>query len=65
MLHYKGGLSVTDMLVATTRNTLILRERGHIEEKDTPEKYSMGQGVKMQRQSATRLVYKACFRWFS
>jgi hypothetical protein len=26
------------------------------------ENFSMGQGVRSQRQSATRLVYKACFK---
>jgi hypothetical protein len=65
MLCYKGGTSVTDILVPSARNTLMLRERRHMQEKDTREKSSMGQGVKTQRQSATRLVYKACFRWFS
>jgi hypothetical protein len=65
MLHYKGGSSVIDILVPSARNTLILRARGHMQEKDTQEKSSMGQGVKTQRQSATRLAYKACFRWFS
>jgi hypothetical protein len=28
MLHYKGGTSVTDILVPSARNTLILREKG-------------------------------------
>jgi hypothetical protein len=65
MLRYKGGTSVTDILVPSARNILVLRERRHMQEKDTREKSSMGQGVKMQRQSATGLVYKACFRWFS
>jgi hypothetical protein len=65
MLRYKGGSSVADILVPSARNTLMLRERGHMQEKDTREKSSMGQGVKTQRQSATRLAYKACFRWFS
>jgi hypothetical protein len=65
MLCYKGGSSVTDILVPSTRNTLMLRARGHMQKKDTQEKSSMGLGVKKQRQSATRLAYKACFRWFS
>jgi hypothetical protein len=65
MLCYKGGSSVTDILVPSARNILMLRERGHMQEKDTREKSSMGQGVKTQRKSATRLAYKACFRWFS
>jgi hypothetical protein len=62
MLRYKGGTSVTNILVPSARNTLILRERRHVKEKDTRENSSMDQGVKMQRQSATRLVYKACFK---
>jgi hypothetical protein len=65
MLRYKGGSSVADILVPSARNTWMLREKGHMQEKDTREKSSMGQGVKTQRQSATGLAYKACFRWFS
>ena len=65
MLCYKGGLSVTYILVPSARNTLILRARGHIQEKETQEKSSMGKGVKTQRKSATRLAYKACVKWFS
>jgi hypothetical protein len=65
MLLYKGGMSVADILVPTARNTLILRERGNMWENDSREKSSTGQGVKTQRKSATRLAYKACFRWFS
>jgi hypothetical protein len=30
MLRYKGGTSVTDILVPSARNTLILKERGHM-----------------------------------
>jgi hypothetical protein len=59
MLHYKGGMSVTYMLVPSERNTFMLRARGHMQEKDTREKSSMGQGVKTQRQRATRPAYKA------
>jgi hypothetical protein len=65
MLRYKGGMSVADILVTSTRNTFILRARGHMHENDTREKSSMGQGVKTQRQSATQLPYKACFIWFN
>jgi hypothetical protein len=65
ILCYKGGMSVTGILVPSARNTLMLRSRRHMQERDTREKSSMGQGVKTQRQSATRLAYKACFRWFS
>jgi hypothetical protein len=35
MLRYKGGMSVTDILVPSERNILILRARGHMLEKDT------------------------------
>jgi hypothetical protein len=59
MLHYKGGTNVADILVPGTRNILVLRARRHMQEKDTQEKSSMGQGVKMQRKSATGLAYKA------
>jgi hypothetical protein len=62
MLCYKGGTSVTSILVPSARNTLMLRARRHVQGKDTQENSSMGQGVKTQRQSATRLVYKACFK---
>jgi hypothetical protein len=65
MLCYKGGLSVTDILVPSTRNTWMLKEKGYMQERDTQEKYSMGQGVKTHRINDTWLVYKACFRWFS
>jgi hypothetical protein len=62
MIRYKGGTSVTSILVPSARNTLILRARKHVQGKDTGENSSMGQGVKTQRQSATRLAYKACFK---
>ena len=65
MLCYNGGTSVTDILVPSARNTWMLREKGHMQEKDTREKSSMGQGVKMQRKIATKLTYEACFRLFS
>jgi hypothetical protein len=65
MLRYKGGSSVADILVPKARNTWMLRGKGYMQEKDTREKASVGQGVKTQRQSATGLAYKACFRWFS
>jgi hypothetical protein len=47
MLRYKGLMSVTDIIVSSARNTMMLRERGHMQEKDTREKSSMGQGVNM------------------
>jgi hypothetical protein len=51
MLRYKGGTSVTKILVLGAR---------------TLGKIPPGaKGVKTQRQSATGLAYKACFRWFS
>jgi len=62
MLCYKGGMSVASILVPRERNRLILRARRHVQGKDTQENSSMGQGVKTQRQSATWLAYKACFR---
>jgi hypothetical protein len=62
MLRYKGGTSVASILVPSARNTLMLIARRHVQEKDTRENSSMGQGVRSQRQSATRLVYKACFK---
>jgi hypothetical protein len=62
MLHYKGGTSVTSILVPSPRNIVVLIARRHVQENDTWEKSSMGQGVKTQRQSATRLAYKACFK---
>jgi hypothetical protein len=38
MLHYKGGMSVTNILVQGTRNTLMLREKGHMQKGDTRKK---------------------------
>jgi hypothetical protein len=35
MLRYKGGSSVADILVPSTRNTWMLRAKGHMQEKDT------------------------------
>ena len=64
MLRYKGGSSVTYILVPSERNIGMLRAKGHMQEKDTREKSFMGQGVKTQRQSATWTVYEACFIWF-
>ena len=55
-------MSVTSILVPSARNTLILRAMRHVPGKDTRENSSMGQGVKTQRQSDTRHVYKACFK---
>jgi hypothetical protein len=46
MLRYKGGTSVSSILVPSARNTLMLKARRHVQEKDTWENSSMGQGVK-------------------
>jgi hypothetical protein len=35
MLRYKGGTSVTDILVPNARKTQMLRARGHMQERDT------------------------------
>jgi hypothetical protein len=56
MLRYKGGSSVTDILVPSARNTWMLREKGHMQEKDTREKSSMGQRC----QDAEAKCYRAC-----
>jgi hypothetical protein len=59
MLCYKGGTSVANILVLGARTRLMFRAR-------TFGKIPPGaKGVKTQRQSATGLAYKACFRWFS
>jgi hypothetical protein len=49
MIRYKGGMSVENILVPSIRNTLMFRARKHMQEKDTRENPSMGQGVKMHR----------------
>jgi hypothetical protein len=61
MLRYKGGTSVSSILVPSERNTLMLKARRHVQGKDTRENSSMGQGVKTQRKSVTRLA-QACFK---
>jgi hypothetical protein len=59
MLRYKGGTSVANIQVQGTGTRLMFRVR-------TLGKNPPGaKGVKTQRQSATGLAYKACFRWFS
>jgi hypothetical protein len=35
MLRYKEGTSVTSILVPSARNILMLKERRHVQEKDT------------------------------
>ena len=56
IICYKGGMNVIDILVPSARNTLILRARRNMQEKDTRENPSRGQGVKTQRKSATRIA---------
>jgi hypothetical protein len=46
MLCYKGGTSVASIIVPGARNKLMLIERRHVQEKDTPENSSMGHGVR-------------------
>ena len=46
MLRYKGGKSGERILVPSARNALMLIARRHVQEKDTQENSSMGQGVR-------------------
>jgi hypothetical protein len=59
MLRYNGGTSVTNIQVQATRTRLMFRAM------TLGKNPSGAKGVKTQRQSATRLSYKVCFRWFS
>jgi hypothetical protein len=43
-------VSQESILVPSARNILMLRARRHVQEKDTRENSSMGQGVRSQRQ---------------
>ena len=43
ILRYKGGSSVTNILAPSAWNIGMLREKGHMQEKDTREKSSRGQ----------------------
>jgi hypothetical protein len=56
MLRYKGGSSVIDILVPSAQNTWILGAKGHMQEKYTREKSSMGQRC----QDAEAKFYRAC-----
>jgi hypothetical protein len=56
MLCYKGGSSVTYILVPSAWNTWMLKEKGHMQENDTREKSSMGQRC----QDAEAKCYRAC-----
>jgi hypothetical protein len=59
MIHYNRGTIGTSIQVQGARTRLMFRTM-------ILGKYPPGaKGVKTQRQSATRLVYKECFRWFS
>jgi hypothetical protein len=56
MLRYNGGTSVTNIQVQGTRTRLMFRIM-------ILRKNPLGaKGVKMQKQSATRLAYKVCKR---
>ena len=49
MLHYKGGTSVSNILVPGARNTLMLKERGHMMKGDTQKKYLLGSKVSRRK----------------
>jgi hypothetical protein len=59
ILRYNGGTSVTNVEVQGARKILMFKIM------ILKKNYSGAKGVKTQRQSATRLAYKVCFRWFS
>jgi hypothetical protein len=56
MLCYKGGSSVANILVPSAWNIGMLREKGHMQEKDTREKSSRGQRC----QDVEAKCYRAC-----
>jgi hypothetical protein len=56
MLRYKGGMNVANIQVRGVGTRLMFKVKTL--EKNPPR----AKGVKTQRQSATGLVYKACFR---
>jgi hypothetical protein len=59
MLRYNKGMSGTNIQVQGTRTILMFRTM-------ILGKNPLGaKGVKTQRQSATRLACKVCFRWFN
>jgi hypothetical protein len=59
MLRYNGGTSVTNIQVQGARTRLMFKIM-------ILGKNPLGtKGVKTQRQSATRLAYKVCIRWFN
>jgi hypothetical protein len=56
-------VSQASILVPSTRNILMLRERRHVQEKDTWGKFLHGSRCQVtEERSATRLAYKACFK---
>jgi hypothetical protein len=52
----KEEACVANILVSSTRNAVMLREKGHIQEKDTREKSSRGQRC----QDTEAKCYRAC-----
>jgi hypothetical protein len=56
MLRYKGGTSVTRILVPSTRNILMLRARRHVQERDTRGKFLHGSRCQVTEAKC----YKAC-----
>jgi hypothetical protein len=59
MIHYNEGMSGTNIQVQGARTRLMFRTM--ILRKNPPG----AKGVKTQRQRATRLTNKVCFRWFN
>jgi hypothetical protein len=56
MIHYKGGTSVTDILVPSARNALMVKERGHMSKKGHSGKIPHGSRC----QDIEDKCYKAC-----
>jgi hypothetical protein len=55
-LRYKGGMSFSSILVPSARNTLMLKARRHVQEKDTQGKFLHGSRC----QVIEAKCYKAC-----
>jgi hypothetical protein len=56
-------VSQASILVPSARNILMLRERRHVQEKDTRGKFLHGPRCHVtEARSVTRLAYKACFK---
>jgi hypothetical protein len=62
ILGYKGGTGVVRILVPSTRNTLMLIVRIHVQEKDTRGKFVHRSRCQVAEAKCTRLAYKACFK---